>query len=165
MQELNVWLGSQLVLGLESRQGSVLLLFSEITIIGRRQWWLFLLQDLQIKWCCSTQLQSMGSCCLITSLAWLCFASITSAGDLLISGLIGGFSWRFSLCNLVQQSLSILITWGAPPCKLERWWELTQDVPRVEETGHTFKALFIHAERSVENAKMADVNTHGAKNV
>ena len=37
--------------------------------------------------------------------------------------------------------------------------ELTQDVPRVKETGHTQKGIFILAERSVENAKMAKVNT------
>ena len=37
--------------------------------------------------------------------------------------------------------------------------ELTQDVLRVEETGHTQKALFILAERRGENAKMAEVNT------
>ena len=29
-------------------------------------------------------------------------------------------------------------------CKLERCPELTQDVPRVEETDHTQKGLFIH---------------------
>ena len=37
--------------------------------------------------------------------------------------------------------------------------ELTQDVPREEETGHTQKSIFILAERRVENAKMAEVNT------
>ena len=39
--------------------------------------------------------------------------------------------------------------------------ELTQDVPREGETGHTQKGIFIIAERRVENAKMAEVNaTH-----
>ena len=37
--------------------------------------------------------------------------------------------------------------------------ELTQYVPRVEETGHAQKGLFILAERRGENAKMAKVNT------
>ena len=37
--------------------------------------------------------------------------------------------------------------------------KLTQDVPRVEETGHTQKDIFILAEWRVENAKMAEVNT------
>ena len=37
--------------------------------------------------------------------------------------------------------------------------ELTHDVPRVEETVHTQKDIFILAERRVENAKMAKVKT------
>ena len=40
--------------------------------------------------------------------------------------------------------------------------EITQDEPRVEETGHAQKGIFILAERRVVNAKMAKVNTtHG----
>ena len=49
--------------------------------------------------------------------------------------------------------------------ELKRCPELTQDVPRLEETGHTQKGIFILAERRVENAKMAKVNTHGAIDV
>ena len=45
-------------------------------------------------------------------------------------------------------------------CKHKRYPELTQDVPRVEETDHALIDLFIHAERRVENAKMVDVNTN-----
>ena len=56
--------------------------------------------------------------------------------------------------------------WQSCLCKLERCPELTQDVPRIRDTFHTQKGLFILAEMKVENAKMADVkHTHGAIDV
>ena len=60
---------------------------------------------------------------------------------------------------LYQQPAPLTVSYNS---KLERCLELTQDAPRVVKPGHTQKGTLILAERKVENAQMANLNTHGA---
>ena len=69
-------------------------------------------------------------------------------------------TFQFDHKAITAMSLAVFATF----CKLEQWaremWpELTQDVPRVEETSHLQKGIFILAERREENPQMAKVNT------